>query len=93
MSDHYRELYHQGMLERKELLATIKQLEQDKEYFNTKTHVAVPRKLVGFLLGENKYKGYGFGDKPPLIAGKYKAQYWWRRLIREAMLSAQETEE
>ena len=30
MSDHYRELYHQGMLERKELLATIKQLEQNK---------------------------------------------------------------
>lgn len=54
-----------------------------------KTHVVLSKELVGFLLGENDYQGKGMGDEPPVIAGKYKARYWWRKLIRSEIQASE----
>lgn len=41
--------------------------------------------IVAYLLGEGELDGKWFGDPDvPLVAGKYKARYWWRSHLREA---------
>jgi hypothetical protein len=41
--------------------------------------------IVAYLLGEGELDGKWFGDPDvPMVAGKYKARYWWRTHLREA---------
>lgn len=42
------------------------------------------REVIAFLLGEGELDNRWFGDgSAPLVAGKYRAPYWWRTQLRE----------
>ena len=50
--------------------------------------VVVPRDVIDFLLGEGDIEGHGFGERHHALPGKF----WWRSVLRDAMLAAHESQ-